>query len=143
MSKTRPLKGLAKSAKGRIATGARRVMPKAKSVRISKVLNRKWQDMEYHIGGKKFVLDDKGMDYILKRHHPDFWAGKSKAKQTFFPKDMSIQEIKETITTVMKQNRDVLERRGTDGMYQIEGVVNGVRYTLGLDNGRIGQFYPW
>jgi hypothetical protein len=27
-------------------------------------------------------------------------------------------------------------------MYQITGNVNGTDYVLGLNNGRVGQFYP-
>jgi hypothetical protein len=31
---------------------------------------------------------------------------------------------------------------GTKGMYQITGEYGGKEYVLGLNNGRVGQFYP-
>ena len=31
---------------------------------------------------------------------------------------------------------------GSNGVGQMEGTVNGIRYVLGLNRGRVGQFYP-
>ncbi len=35
----------------------------------------------------------------------------------------------------------MLIEKGTNGMYQIKGIVNGVNYVVGLNKGRVGQFH--
>ena len=94
------------------------------------------------MGNSEFLLDRSGMKHILERHHPDYWDGSVKKMQSFFDKNMSIDDIKSAIHSVMKQNRNILIERGNIGMYQIKGSYGGVNFTLGLKNGRIGQFYP-
>lgn len=93
-------------------------------------------------GSNIFLLDKSGMKHILERHHPNFWDGSVKKTQSFFDKNMSIDDISNAIHDVMKQNRDILIKKGTTGMYQITGSYNGIEYVLGLKNGRVGQFYP-
>lgn len=41
----------------------------------------------------------------------------------------------------MKQNRDLILKKGTTGMFQVSGKFNGVEYVIGFKNGRIGQLY--
>ena len=108
-----------------------------------KVVNslRSFNSKIFRVGNNIFKLDKSGMKHILERHHPNYWDGSVKKAQTFFDKSMSIDDIKNAIFSVLKQNRDILNQRGTIGMYQIKGEVNGIQYTLGLKNGRVGQFY--
>ncbi|WP_160289108.1 hypothetical protein [Clostridium butyricum] len=54
---------------------------------------------------------------------------------------MSIDDITNTVSEVLKQNREKLIEKGTTGMYQVEGIVDGVDYVVGLNKGRVGQFY--
>jgi len=82
------------------------------------------------------------MKHILERHHPKYWNGTTKTTQSFLSKDMSINDINNIIFDIMQQNRDILIKKGSVGMYQIHGISNGVKYTLGIDNGRIGQLFP-
>ncbi|WP_354626824.1 S-type pyocin domain-containing protein [Morganella morganii] len=101
-----------------------------------------FKSKDFHIGNQTFKLDKPGMKHILERYHPDFWDGSIKSTQSFFNKDMSVSELTDAIDRVMQQNRDILLEKGSLRMYQIEGEYNGDMYTLGLKNGRIGQFYP-
>ena len=87
------------------------------------------------------MLDKSGMKHILERNHPKYWEGSVKSTQTFLDKDMSIDDITNTISEVLKQNREKLIEKGTTGMYQVEGTVDGVEYVVGLNKGRVGQFY--
>ena len=109
-----------------------------------KVINdlKNFSGKDYHIGNQTFKLDKSGMKHILERHHPEYWDGSVKSQQSFFDKKMSISDISDAIDSVMKQNRNVLESRGSLRMYQIKGIHNGTEFTLGLNKGRIGQFYP-
>lgn len=116
-----------------------KVVAKADNVvnALSKFVSRKM-----YFGNKTFLLDKSAMKHILTRHHPKYWDGSVKAAQSFLDKSMSIDEIANTIQSVMKQNRGTLIQKGTRGTYQIRGYVDGVQYVVGLKNGRVGQFYP-
>jgi hypothetical protein len=101
-----------------------------------------WQSQRYQFGNQQFLLDKSDMSHILTRHYGPAWDGSVKANQTFFGDAMSIDDVQGAILDVMRQNRDALISRGTNGMYQIQGNVNGVDYVLGINNGHVGQFYP-
>jgi hypothetical protein len=103
---------------------------------------RQWSSQRFQFGNQQFLLDKSNLTHILVRHHPEYWDGSIKATQSFFDKNMSIQDVQDAISSVLKQNRDMLIRRGGRGIYQIEGSYNGVDYVLGLNYGHIGQFYP-
>ncbi|MFI7408879.1 polymorphic toxin-type HINT domain-containing protein [Streptomyces sp. NPDC049627] len=103
---------------------------------------RNWSSQRFQFGNQTFLLDKKGMEHILTRHHPKMWDGSVKAQQSFFDPKMSVADVQDAIGQVMRQNRDALVQRGSRGMYQIKGNVNGVDYVLGMNRGRVGQFYP-
>lgn len=103
---------------------------------------RGWGSQRFQFGNQAFLLDKKGMEHILTRHHPKYWDGSVKKKQSFFDSSMSVDDVRGAIGQVMRQNRDTLVQRGSQGMYQIRGNVNGVNYVLGMNRGRVGQFYP-
>jgi len=110
----------------------------------SKVVNAldNFQSRKLTFGNQSFLIDKRGMKHILERHHPDYWDGSIKAKQTFLDKDMTIDEVADAIESIMKQNRDTLLKNGTTFSYQIKGTYNGVEYVVGFNKGRVGQFYP-
>lgn len=103
---------------------------------------RDWSSQRFQFGNQSLMLDKKGMEHILTRHHPKYWDGSVKKTQSFFDSSMSIDDVQGAIGQVMRQNRDTLVQRGSQGMYQIRGNVNGVDYVLGMNRGRVGQFYP-
>lgn len=109
-----------------------------------KVINdlKDFQSRSMTFGGSNFALDKSGMKHILTRHHPEYWDGSKKAEQSYFNKDMEIEDIADAIEEVMKQNRIEIIEKGPLGRYQITGEVGGEKYRLGLKNGRVGQFYP-
>lgn len=102
---------------------------------------RDWHSQRFQFGNHSFLLDKKGMEHILTRHHPKYWDGSVKKNQSFFDSGMSVADVQGAIGQVMRQNRDTLLRRGSQGMYQIYGNVNGIDYVLGMNRGRVGQFY--
>ena len=89
-----------------------------------------------------FSLDKKGLKHILSRHHPKYWDGSIKAGQSFFSKQTSVNDIIETITQIMEQNRELIITLKDNRQFQITGTVNGIQYVLGTKNRRIAQFYP-
>ena len=97
-----------------------------------------FQGKRYTFGSNTFILDRAALTHILQRHHPEFWNGSVKSTQTFLCPDMKINEIVNNISEILKQNRnELIKPNATIGMHQFRG--NG--YTVGLKNGRIGQFY--
>lgn len=103
---------------------------------------RGWQSERFQFGNQQFLLDKKGMEHILTRHHPDYWDGSVKDTQSFFDRGMSVDDVQGAIRGVMQQNRDALIQNGTAGRYQVRGNVGGTDYVLGVNNGRVAQFYP-
>ena len=55
---------------------------------------------------------------------------------------MSVRDIQSAIRSVLTQNRGLLNNGNNRGKQQIHGTYNGTQYTLGLNNSRVGQFYP-
>ncbi|MDN3954537.1 ribonuclease YeeF family protein [Sporolactobacillus laevolacticus] len=108
-----------------------------------KVVNQlsNYESRKWIFGNEEFLLDKSGIKHILVRHHPEYWNGSVKSSQTFLDKDMTLNDITNTIGEVLKQNREKLIEKGSVGMYQVEGTVNGVNYVVGLNKGRVGQFY--
>ncbi|MEU8227944.1 polymorphic toxin-type HINT domain-containing protein, partial [Kribbella sp. NPDC048915] len=103
---------------------------------------RGWSSERFQFGNQSFLLEKKGLEHILTRHHPKYSDGSVKKTQSFFGSSMSVDDVQGAIGQVMRQNRDTLIQRGSRGMYQIRGNVNGVDYVLGINRGRVGQFYP-
>lgn len=110
---------------------------------ISKVVNQlnsftsKRMQFDSHI----FLLDKSGMKHILQRHHPVYWNGTIKASQSFFHNKMTVTEITNAIQIIMSQNRNILIKKGTNAVFQITGRYNGVQYTIGINKGKVQQFY--
>ncbi len=100
-----------------------------------------WQSQRFQFANATFQLDKRGFTHVLQRHHPTFWDGSVKPRQSFFDESMSIDDVQSAIGAVARQNREQLIRIGA-GTDQVQGSVNGVNYVLGVSRGRIGQFYP-
>ena len=94
------------------------------------------------VNGQTYILDKKGLRHFLERHHPDFWNGTTKQAQSFFGRGITIRDIEHIIEEILKQNKGKVAGIGTNGVGQIEGIVNGIKYVIGLNKGRIGQLYP-
>ena len=118
-----------------------RVLRRAPAQRVVAVL-RNFSRRVFNAGRETFVLDREGMRHILERHHPRFWDGSVRARQSFFEDGLSIDDVVRIIQEVMSQNREVLIRRGTRRIYSISGTWGGRSYQVGLNNGRVGQCYP-
>ncbi|AVQ47668.1 hypothetical protein [Clostridium botulinum] len=108
-----------------------------------KVVNKlsNYESKRWIFENGEFMLDKRGMKHILERHHPEYWNGSVKSTQTFLDKNMDVGDITNTISEILKQNRERIIEKSTTGMYQIEGTVNGIEYVVGVNKGRIGQFY--
>jgi hypothetical protein len=106
-------------------------------------LFKHFKSKRFQFGSNQFLLDRSDMEHFLKRHHPDYWDGSVKTKQTFFDPDLTPDDLAEIAHEVLKQNRDKLTgNNATIIIDQFKGVVNGKKYVVGINKGHIGQLYP-
>jgi hypothetical protein len=105
--------------------GAKRVPQKAADPAAAVNALSKYRSRRFFINGQNLLLDKSGMKHILERHHPSYWNGTVKSSQSFFPKNMSITDIEESIAEVLKQNPDKICEIGANGIGSMTGVVNG------------------
>jgi hypothetical protein len=109
--------------------------------RLRQVLNR-FRPRIFRVGSRQYSLGRSSMRHILTRHHPGYWDGSTRTRQTFFRRNMTINEIDNAIESVVGQNHQRLSRLGANGSDKVEGVVDGITYILQVNRGRIGSFYP-
>lgn len=118
-----------------------RVLRRAPPERVINAL-RTFSSRTFRAGSETFQLDSRGMKHILERHHPRYWDGSVRQPQSFFDEHLSIDDIANAIRAVMSQKRQQLMQIGATRQGQIRGTWGGVTYVLGLNRGRVGQFYP-
>ncbi|MFH8724276.1 RHS repeat-associated core domain-containing protein [Streptomyces termitum] len=102
-----------------------------------------WKSQSFTFGDNSFLLPKSGFKHILENHHPAFLRGNVTDK-TFFEKGMSIDDVQNAISSVMRQNqRKLRSDEYAQGKWdKISGEYQGRTYVLGFGNGEIGQFYP-
>lgn len=138
----RPLRGLRR----RVEEGLRRQGKPPVVVGTPERLRRVLDSLKprrIKVGSTELSLDRNSWRHILTRHHREYWDGTTRDKQTFFRRNMTINQIEDAILDVIKQNRQSLRTVGAEGKREpIVGVVDGIRYRLGVRRGRIRTFYP-
>lgn len=102
-----------------------------------------WANRYYQVGshGQAITLTTERMNHILIRHHPRYWNGSRADTQTFFREDMTIADVEHVIAATVNQNRAAIAELG-NAVGGFIGVVDGIRYRVKLDAGRIVQVYP-
>ena len=117
----------------------------AKQVCLSKTLSllKYWKPKIYRVGDITIRLPKESMVHIIERHLKGYRASPDKAMQTVM-KNMSPRDIEKAIGNVIKQNRDKITEMASENPRfwgQVEGVVDGVKRTVGFKEGNIGQFF--
>jgi hypothetical protein len=95
----------------------------------------------FNVGNTQLSLSRNGLRHILVRHHPDFWDGSVRRKQTFFRRGTTVSEIENLVEAVINQNRNKLSQLGA-GTDTFRGEVNKVIYVLKIERGQIRSIYP-
>jgi len=93
-------------------------------------------------GGKKVYFTKAKMRHILERHHPNYWTGNE--KKTFFDPDLSVNDIKNIVTTVINNNKSAISRSlNSNHSIKVYGKVNGINYRVYVEkDGIISSAYP-
>lgn len=133
--------GVEKALREGVARSATRVLRKAPPERVVAAV-QKFRSTYFKAGSETFLLDSKGLRHILERHHPRYWNGSVKSSQSFLSEHLSVGDVADAIKSIMSQNRQKLIKIGTTKQGQINGTWGGVKYVIGLNRGRVGQFYP-
>lgn len=93
-------------------------------------------------GGKKVIFTKAKMRHILERHHPNYWTGNE--GKTFFDPDLSVNDIKNIVTTVINKNKFAISKSLNDSR-DIEALakVNGIEYRVFIKKqGYVSSAYP-
>jgi hypothetical protein len=106
---------------------------------------RRFRPRRFKVGSKNLLLGRNDIRHILQGHHRRFYnptGRESHPTQSFFHDRMGADDVLKAIDSVVKQNSRKLANLGPGGG-QVEGVVGGVKYILGINRGgRVHQFYP-
>ncbi|MFD4815102.1 hypothetical protein [Peribacillus butanolivorans] len=119
----------------------KKVFKKAPTSKVTNAL-AKYSTGTYKTGSHTFKLTKTDMKHMLTRHHPKYWDGSVKAKQTYYNPDLSVNDVKKIALNIAKQNKTTLSKKGTTSTFQVTGTVDGVKYVLGITKGHIKQLYP-
>ncbi|MFE4133211.1 hypothetical protein [Peribacillus sp. YIM B13482] len=119
----------------------KKVFKKAPTSKVTNAL-AKYSTGTYKTGSHTFKLTKTDMKHMLTRHHPKYWDGSVKAKQTYYNPDLSVNAVKKFALNIAKQNKTTLSKKGTTSTFQVTGTVDGVKYVLGITKGHIKQLYP-
>ncbi|MFJ7661621.1 hypothetical protein ACIQXW_04390 [Lysinibacillus sp. NPDC097162] len=93
-------------------------------------------------GGKKVYFTKAKMRHILENHHPNYWTGNE--GKSFFDPDLSVNDIKNIVTTVINKNKVAISRQ----LNRMEGIevraeVNGIEYKVKLNrHGHVNSAFP-
>lgn len=118
-----------------------KIFKKAPTSKVANALSS-FQTATYKTGSHTFKLTKTDMKHMLERHHPEYWDGSVKSSQTFYNPNLSVADIKDIAMSIAKQKSSELAKKGTNATFQVEGIVNGVEYVLGITKGHIKQLYP-
>ncbi|MFJ5789884.1 SAR2788 family putative toxin [Lysinibacillus sp. NPDC093197] len=93
-------------------------------------------------GGKKVYFTKAKMRHILENHHPNYWTGNE--GKSFFDPDLSVNDIKNIVTTVIDKNKFAISRRLIDGKdINVFAKVNGIEYKIVINKyGHVSSAYP-
>ncbi len=93
-------------------------------------------------GGKKVIFTKAKMRHILENHHPNYWTGNE--GKSFFDPDLSVNDIKNIVTTVINKNKVAIskglkDRKGVEALAK----VNGIEYRVFIKKqGYVSSAYP-
>lgn len=82
------------------------------------------------------------MRHILENHHPNYWTGNE--GKSFFDPDLSVNDIKNIVTTVINNNKSEISRQliKKEGI-KVQAKVNGIEYRVRISRtGHINSAYP-
>ncbi|WP_328381806.1 polymorphic toxin-type HINT domain-containing protein [Streptomyces sp. NBC_00400] len=104
---------------------------------------KRWHSQDFTFGDNSFLLRKQDLTHILEEHHPAYLRG-NPGRNTLFDKRMSIEDVKDAISSVMRQNQQKLSNSEySQGKWdKVYGEYQGHQYVLGFGDGVVGQFYP-
>lgn len=95
------------------------------------------------VKGQRILLTKERLEYILTRHHLNYYTGgRQRAMQTFFPEKMTLQQVADAAMAVVQQNSRKIAASPAAAKHTLYGVVNGNRYEVVIDGGKIVHMVP-
>ncbi|MDF8265165.1 hypothetical protein [Luteipulveratus flavus] len=113
---------------------------KARTTALDAVL-KNWDGMHVTVGHDAIALTRERMHHFLARHHPQYWDGSVKKRQSFVDPETSLQEMERLIRATLFANRHIIATTGSD-YRKLKARVDGATWVMAIDNGYIRMFYP-
>lgn len=112
------------------------------SGKVAKSALKNFKDYKVKAGKYNITVTKSRMSHVLKNHHPRYWTG-AKEKSMFDP-DLSINDIKNIINTVIRKNSSKIEK-GIKNREKTEvySKIKGVKYKVVVTKDKgISSAYP-
>lgn len=100
----RPLRGLRRRVEEGLRRNGNPPVVVGTPERLRRVLDS-LKPRRIKVDSTEFSLDRNSWRHILTRHHREYWDGTTRDKQTFFRRNMTINQIEDTILDVINQHR--------------------------------------
>ncbi|WOD65644.1 SAR2788 family putative toxin (plasmid) [Niallia taxi] len=112
------------------------------SNKTAKSALKNFKDYTVTAGKYKITVTKSKMSHVLETHHPRYWTGKQ--KKNMYNPDLSINDVKNIINTVIRKNSSKVEKGIKNGQKTtIESKVNGVKYrVIVTKDKRISTAFP-
>jgi hypothetical protein len=109
---------------------------------------KNWKPKTFRYGSTTLVLQRRGMQHILERHHPTYFdPEQARQSNDMFRESRTIADIVDLIDQVVRQKTDEIEAiarrpRPEQQVGNVKATIDGVTYRLGVNQGAIGTFHP-
>lgn len=67
---------------------------------------KNYKTKKWNVAGNIISFDKRGMKHVLERHHPKFWDGTTKSMQTFLNENLTVNDVKDIVSEIIKQNME-------------------------------------
>ncbi|RNB60253.1 hypothetical protein EDM57_02825 [Brevibacillus gelatini] len=89
--------------------------------------------------------DSDGMVHILTRHHPEYWAGETKHRNSFFNPDTTFSDIEDIIESVIDYSRNaewMYDNLDSWGTKAYDGYHDGEIYRVIMSGENVVSVFP-
>jgi hypothetical protein len=116
-------------------------MPKAVPRNLADEAIKQFATRSIRFGQRRVLVTPKDMHHFLTRHHPNYWIGQVNPIQTFFNKNLTIDQLMLTLEVALRENAEKVIAAGA-GEAHLLARVGQVDYAIVIRGERVVQFFP-
>ncbi|MDE9367237.1 hypothetical protein PZ938_16580 [Luteipulveratus sp. YIM 133132] len=104
-------------------------------------LLKDWKGMHVTVGQDAIGVTRESMHHFLERHHPRYWDGSIKDRQSFLDPETSLEEMERLIRATLFANRHSIANTGSH-YRRLQARIDGATWVMAIDHGYVRMFYP-